>query len=260
MKSSLINKLFKKAISSRKTTLALIAGCGMVSHGYAAIDFSAFGSAPQVAGYSAYLTGTDILSVLEAEAANFTASSTNSTAYGFLSASTTLATTFNLTDVTQSPVYYHAITLGSTVSQTATATGSNTVTATGSNTATASTDTLTATVTATATGTATATATATAIATVTSLAATVGIRLANQISPQAVASFSAPQLAALINAGLANPNLYRAFNGNLTTVAGSVLSQITNTYLCGLIPKAVRTALMTGTVSTALTNNVGWSN
>ncbi len=89
------------------------------------------------------------------------------------------------------------------------------------------------------------------------LEATVAMAAADQLSGLVISNLSSHQLSALLNAGLNNPASYRCLPAGLSAVAASVLTKANTDYI-ELIPKYVRTGVMSNTYSTALTGQTGW--
>ncbi|CAO5678461.1 MAG: hypothetical protein HEEMFOPI_00356 [Holosporales bacterium] len=86
--------------------------------------------------------------------------------------------------------------------------------------------------------------------------ANVTMAAADLLSGAVIQSFSAAQLAALLNAGLNNPDSYRSIPLSLTGVSTSVLTKANTNYI-ECIPKYVRAAVM-ATALTALTVQPSW--
>ncbi|CAO5679971.1 MAG: hypothetical protein NEHIOOID_01125 [Holosporales bacterium] len=89
------------------------------------------------------------------------------------------------------------------------------------------------------------------------MTASVALKAVDQLSPSVIAGASVAQLAAILASGLKNPNSYRALPALLTTVGSAALTQLTDSALIANIQKAIRTAIMSASYSSTLTN-AGW--
>lgn len=196
-----------KSIMAAAFTLALLS-----SKAHCALDFSSFGSAPQVLAVSSVITSENLVSLTAAEPANMTLSNTNSTAYAaiFSLSYSTASSQLTIDGANANLIYFSGMTksdLGNVTD--------------------------------------------------TTMTASVALKAVDQLSPAVIANSTVAQLAAILSSGLKNPNSYRALPASLTTVGSGVLTLLTDSALIAHIPKAIRTAIMSATYSTTLTN-AGW--
>lgn len=196
-----------KAFMAAGLLLALLS-----SKAHCALDFSAFGSAPQVLAVSSIVTGSNLVSLTGAEPANFTLSSTNSTAHAaiFSLSYSTASSQLTINGADTNIIYFSGMTKSDLANTTCT-----------------------------------------------TMTASVALKAVDQLSPAVIANASVAQLAAILASGLKNPNSYRALPGLLTTVGSAALTQLTDSALIAHIPKGIRTAIMSATYSSTLTN-AGW--
>ena len=223
-----INKSFSSLFSTkRRSSACLLAAISAASFEAKAVNFAGYGNAPQAILFSGTVTGTNLLNLTNADPSNFTLASTASASHTALFAlSATSATTLSMnSNLITSPAHWSAITWGTSSSTTTLASST--------------------------------TGTSTYYSTDSTFSATLAYLAADQLSGSVIQNFSAAQLAGLLNAGLNNPASYRAFPPVLSTAGTAALTKLTNSNYIAMIPKYVRTGVMSNTWSTTLTN-AGW--
>lgn len=111
----------KRLLKNRALKALCLMVLGLSSKAYCVVDFSAFGNAPQVLGVSSLLTGSNLSLLVDVEAANFTLSSTNSTAHtAALSGTFTTTSVLTIEGARSNMIYFSDVSRSTTITNVST--------------------------------------------------------------------------------------------------------------------------------------------